>query len=532
VLDSSVYEVEFDDGRTEAIATNVIAENLYSQVDDDGLQYLIVDCIIDHKKDGSAIAADDGLVMVGNRLVPRRTTKGWKLCVQWKDGSTCWESLRDLKESNPIEVAEYAIANKLVSEPAFNWWVPYLIKKRDRIVKANYSRYVKRIHKFGVEMPKTIHRALEIDVETGTTSWRDAVNKEMKTVIPAFKFLEAGAAQPVGYTCITGHLIFDVKMDFSRKARYVADGHKTDPPASSTYASVVSRESVRIAFLLAALNDLEIMAADISGAYLNAPCRERVCIRCGPEFGEYEGRWAIIERALYGLKSSGAAWRNHFASTLSELGFNSCLAYPDVWLWPAVRDDKTEYYEHVRVYTDDVLALSTNPKAILDAIDQHFKLKPGSIGVPTTYLGASISKFELPDDPDRARWAMSSQQYVKEAISTVEVWLTARGSKLKTKAPSVLPAGYRPEMDVSTELDDDDANYYMSLMGMLVWAVELGRIDICCETSMMSAFRAAPRRGHMDAVFHMFAYLKCHDRSRLVFDDSYIEFDDYVDSDN
>jgi hypothetical protein len=71
-------------------------------------------------------------------------------------------------------------------------------------------------------------------------------------------------------------MIFDVKMDFSRKARYVAGGHTTDPPNAVTFASVVSRESVRIALMIAALNDLEGMTADTRNAYLNAPIAEKV----------------------------------------------------------------------------------------------------------------------------------------------------------------------------------------------------------------------------------------------------------------
>jgi hypothetical protein len=108
-------------------------------------------------------------------------------------------------------------------------------------------------------------------------------------------------------------MIFDVKMDFTRKARFVAGGHMTEPPAALTYANVVSQESIRISFLIAALNDLEILAADISNAYLHAPCRERVYIVCGPEFGpEDQGKFTVIVRAQYGLKSSGAAWRAHW----------------------------------------------------------------------------------------------------------------------------------------------------------------------------------------------------------------------------
>jgi hypothetical protein len=72
---------------------------------------------------------------------------------------------------------------------------------------------------------------------------------------------------------------------FTRKARFVAGGHTTETPASLTYSSVVTRDSVRIAFLLAALNDLNVFAADIGNAYLNAPCREKIWTVAGSEFG-------------------------------------------------------------------------------------------------------------------------------------------------------------------------------------------------------------------------------------------------------
>jgi len=96
---------------------------------------------------------------------------------------------------------------------------------------------------------------------------------------------------PASYQKIKCHMVFDIKMDgeFTRKARLVTNGHMTETPASSTYSSVVSRESVRVAFLLAALNDLEIFAADVGNAYLNVPCREKIWTRAGKEFGSNEG---------------------------------------------------------------------------------------------------------------------------------------------------------------------------------------------------------------------------------------------------
>ena len=71
----------------------------------------------------------------------KRTSKGWFLCVLWNDGSTTWESLRELKETHMLQVAEYAVAKGLVEEPAFKWWVPKVLKKRDRIIKAMKKWY-------------------------------------------------------------------------------------------------------------------------------------------------------------------------------------------------------------------------------------------------------------------------------------------------------------------------------------------------------------------------------------------------------
>jgi hypothetical protein len=85
----------------------------------------------------------------------------------------------------------------------------------------------------------------------------------MNVILPAVEILEEG----IGFQQIPCHLIFDVKFDFTRKARFVAGGHVTNPPSTQTYASVISRESVRIALLLALLNDMDVMSADVQGAY-------------------------------------------------------------------------------------------------------------------------------------------------------------------------------------------------------------------------------------------------------------------------
>ena len=121
---------------------------------------------------------------------------------------------RPHKESNPIEVAEYAIVNKIVHEHAFAWWVPKFIKRRDRnISKLKTRKFIQRSHKFGIQVPQTIKRALEMDKETGTTFWFDTINKEMKNNKSAFDILESfknGGKVPPGYSKITSHMIFDI----------------------------------------------------------------------------------------------------------------------------------------------------------------------------------------------------------------------------------------------------------------------------------------------------------------------------------
>jgi len=129
-------------------------------------------------------------------------------------------------------------------EPAFNWWVTHVLKKRNRIislVRKRIPRYLKQNHKFGIKIPTSVKDALEIDKKNGNTYWADAIATKMKNVRAAFKILPDGTKAPNGYQKINCHMVFDVKMeDFRRKARHVSAGHMTEALPTITYASVVS----------------------------------------------------------------------------------------------------------------------------------------------------------------------------------------------------------------------------------------------------------------------------------------------------
>ena len=204
---------------------------------------------------------------------------------------------------------------------------------------------------------------------------------------------------PNGLSHLKVHLLLDVKMDMIRKARLVADGHLTsDPGEAHTYASVVSRETVRIAFTYAALNGLDIFAADILKAYLTAPTSDNYYIECGPEFGsELRGRKAIVKRALYGTRTAGKDVRIHLRDCMEHLNYESCKSDPDLWMREGIKVDGTRYYEYILLYVDDVLCVNEFPKEALKQLNHYFPIKPGSIERPRLYLCTKISQVTLPN---------------------------------------------------------------------------------------------------------------------------------------
>ena len=529
LLDSRIYECETEDGVLERYTANQIAENIYSQCDDEGLSHVVLKEISDHRSNDTAIRIADGFIISKNgNKVPKRTTKGWELLCEWRDGSNTWIPLKDLKDSNPIEVAEYAVANGLQEEPAFKWWISHVLHNRNRIISKLKSRVRQATHKFGIRVPTSIQEALAIDKETGTTFWWNAIKREVDKIMIAFEIdetitpedIRSGRAKDkyLGFQEIRCHWIFDVKMDLTRRARFVAGGHTTDTPASLTYSSVVSRDSVRIAFLYAALNDLDILACDIGNAYLNAPCREKIWFVAGPEFGAKVGLPVKIIRALYGLKSSGASWRNTLAITIQDMGYSPTKADPDVWRRRAMKSDGFEYWELLLVYVDDILCISHQPQVSIDFINTVYAVKPDSIGEPKLYLGANIAKYTIPQT-QTTYWSMSADDYLKESLKHLRDELALEGRTL-TKNKNPFAANYRPELDVTPELDDHYANRFQQLMGVLRWSIELGRLDFYLEVSLLSQHLALPRAGHLEAVYHIFGYIAQQERSRLVFDPS------------
>ena len=151
-------------------------------------------------------------------------------------------------------------------------------------------------------MPIGVAESKKIDNENDNKFWQDTIKKEMENSQLAFQLLGPEDKSPVGYKEITSNFIFDVKMDLTQKAQYMSGGHSTDPTSSMTYASVVSQESVRIDFLIVALNELDFLAEDIHHEYLNVETKEKSLFYVKVEWKYDQGKLVITARSLNGLK--------------------------------------------------------------------------------------------------------------------------------------------------------------------------------------------------------------------------------------
>ena len=155
--DKSLCEVEYTDGTTEKLLANIIDENMLSQVESEGHHYQVLTEVTNHKKDDCAISKADGFIKsISGNLHRKRTDSGWKLLAERKNGSVDWVPLNELKQTNPVELAEHAVANEISDESEFNWWVKETLLHRDRIISKSESKYCRTSHKFGIRVPKTV----------------------------------------------------------------------------------------------------------------------------------------------------------------------------------------------------------------------------------------------------------------------------------------------------------------------------------------------------------------------------------------
>jgi hypothetical protein len=401
---------------------------------------------------------------------------------------------------DPVTVAIYAEKHGLLDTPG--WKFPQLrkiAKTQKRLVRHSnqaklHSFRTKPVYMYGFLVPRNYDQAMDIDRQNNNTKWQDAIQQEMnqQAEYETFKDMGPNWKNPGNYKRINVHFVFAVKHDGRHKARLVAGGHMTETPVDSVYSSVVSLRGIRMLAFLAEHNGLELWATDIGNAYLESFTKEKVYIKAGPEFGNLEGHYLLIHKALYGLKSSGLRWHERLADTLRSMGFFPSLAEPDIWM-----RDKGDHYEYIAVYVDDLLIASKEPKGIIDTLtdDHNFKLK--GTGPISFHLGCDFFR------DDDGCLCFAPNKYILKLLDNYQ---RIFGSQPK-KYSSPLEKGDHPELDTSELLNVEETQIYQSLIGALQWTIQIGRFDIATAVMTLSRFRAAPRRGHLERVKRIHGYL-------------------------
>jgi hypothetical protein len=207
---------------------------------------------------------------------------------------------------------------------------------------------------------------------------------------------------------------------------------------------------VIIYITLVALNDVDVDMTVIENAYLMAPLIERVWTALGSEFVYDSGKRAQVVRVLYGLKSARTVSINHLAECMKHLGWNPCCTDRDLWMKANTRpDDDMLYWAYILIYVDDILCVHHDPGMPDAKLDSSFKIKKGSIQVPTFYLGVKLKKTVLPNG--MVDWDTSNRKCVQCAVQNIQENLVVLpGSKKPPKKPPTpFAGGYKPDLDES-----------------------------------------------------------------------------------
>src|SRR5210317_1585719 len=231
-----------------------------------------------------------------------------------------------LRDTKPLYLlVVYAANNNLYQHPDFTWTQDYKEDESDHHNRVLATKHHQGpVFKFGIQVPKNAAHARKLDELSNSNLWDEANKKELMSLkdFNTFRVLEDHEKIPEGYIRIPYHFVYDVKFNLRRKARLVMGGHRTpDVPDVEVYSGVVSMETIRTAFVLAARNNLQVCTADVSTLFFYGKTREKVYIIAGEEIGEDEGKRMIVEGGCYGLKTSAARFHERQGEELRTMEF-------------------------------------------------------------------------------------------------------------------------------------------------------------------------------------------------------------------
>ena len=369
--------------------------------------------------------------------------------------------------------------------------------------------------KFGVEVPKNTKHALTLDRLNDNSLWKATTDKELAEINMHKTFRVTTKEDDLtGFKRLPYHIIFDCKFDGHCKARLVVQGNHSDPPKEDIYSGVVNMDSVRLAFQIAAMNNLSVCAADVSTAFLYGKSREKVYINAGKEFGELEGQTLIVDKGIYGLRSSAARFHEHLSEKIRRMGFKPSRADPDLYIREA-----NGHYDMLACYMDDLITFGKKPLEIINEFKKTYMLK--GIGEPECYLGGDVQMLNEHWQKQGAATGLSASTYIKNTIDKFERMLK---NNFKTEQ-TPMAEGDHPEMDDSKFCSPQQHSHFRALIGSANWCITLGRFDIAFATQSLMGFCMAPRVGHLNRMMRVFGCMKTHPNGSIIIDPSLLDHD-------
>ena len=473
---------------------------------------------------------DEGKLWTYEEIIGHRYNKGRvELLVKWDTGEETWEPCKTMRKTDPLEVANYAHKNNLTGKKGWKWAKQQKGDMRRFIrlalggtdyryreilkTKAAIKSMPTAKYKFGIQVPKGVKHALQLDKVNGNKLWEEAIQKEVQGLLNfgTFEILKEGSKPPKGHAFIPMHACFDCKVDGRRKCRIVANGNMApEPEEGNLYSGVVSIDSIRVLFLLGVMNGLQVISTDISQAYLHGITREKLYTKAGPEFGnDVQGRLMAIRRSVYGLVTSGAIFHEVLSDSLRRMGWTPSYADPNVWM-----RDAGNHYEYIATWVDDLLIFSKNPGEIIEGLEKKYTLK--GTGVPDYYLGGNIDVVSWENSPTGKTFHLSARTYIKNICERIEKLYE---TELRHHA-SPMSQCYRPELDDTSLLAPLEITKYQMLVGCANWVITLGRFDVHYAIITLARYSQAPREGHLKAMLRVFGFLKHYRKWNVTVDPS------------
>ena len=156
---------------------------------------------------------------------------------------------------------------------------------------------------------------------------------------------------------------------------------------------------------------MKAITADVCNTYLNGKTREKLYSQL--DYGKLKGKYLIIYKALYGLKTSPARWADTISETMYMMG--SRASYADTKIWMQKNGDK---YDYVAVYVDNLIIAAADPMEIIKELKKIGKYNFKSVGVPEYYLGGDVALKKNKDG--KSQIVLSAKTYIANVCDKIK----------------------------------------------------------------------------------------------------------------